>query len=470
MADATTPECPNCRRLEARIAELEAIVLKLTARIEALEAENARLRRNSSNSHKPPSSDIVRPKPPAPPRGKKRRIGGQPGHRRHERAPFPPDQIDQTREYALKQCPDCGGPLEESSLPPRVIQQIELIHKPVQVTEHRAPAYWCAHCRKAHSAPLPAEVRAAGLVGVRLTALVGWLKGAAHCSYTTIQDLLHDMLRVELSRGHLARLVQKAGQALGPAYSELEDALPSQERLNVDETGHRDSGDGLWTWCFRAMLFTLFRISPSRGSVVLLETLGEDFDGVIGCDYFSAYRKYMGEVGAEVQFCLAHLVRDVKFLLTLDRSSRKYGERLLERLRVLFHIIHRRKSMRPERFARALERQRKLIVHAATHPPWTREARNLAERFRRHGDAYFRFITTPGVEPTNDLAEQALRFVVIDRRITQGTRGEPGRRWCERIWTARASCAQQDRSVFEFLHDALRAHFTGQPAPSLLPA
>jgi len=94
----------------------------------------------------------------------------------------------------------------------------------------------------------------------------------------------------------------------------------------------------------------------------------------------------------------------------------------------------------------------------------------MAERFRRHGEAYFRFITTPGVEPTNNLAEQALRFVVIDRRITQGTRGEPGRRWCERIWTARASCAQQDRSVFRFLHDALTASLTGQPAPSLLPA
>jgi hypothetical protein len=68
------------------------------------------------------------------------------------------------------------------------------------------------------------------------------------------------------------------------------------------------------------------------------------------------------------------------------------------------------------------------------------------------------------------LAEQALRSVVIDRRMTQGTRGEVRRRWCERAWTARASCAQQGRSVFEFLHGALHAHFTAQPAPSLLPA
>ena len=94
----------------------------------------------------------------------------------------------------------------------------------------------------------------------------------------------------------------------------------------------------------------------------------------------------------------------------------------------------------------------------------------LAKRFRLHGDAYFRFITTPGIEPTNNLAEQAIRFVVIDRRITQGTRSERGQRWCERIWTAVATCAQQERSMFEYLGEAVNAHFHGQPIPSLLPA
>ena len=59
----------------------------------------------------------------------------------------------------------------------------------------------------------------------------------------------------------------------------------------------------------------------------------------------------------------------------------------------------------------------------------------MANRFHKHGEAYFRFITTPGIDPTNNLAEQAIRFVVIDRRITQGTRSETGRRWCERIRT-----------------------------------
>jgi len=93
----------------------------------------------------------------------------------------------------------------------------------------------------------------------------------------------------------------------------------------------------------------------------------------------------------------------------------------------------------------------------------------MAQRFRRHAEAHFRFITTPGVEPTNNVAEQALRFVVIQRRITQGTRGPAGRPWCERISTAASTCRQQGRSPFAFLHRPLHAHFTSQPTPSLLP-
>jgi len=463
MGDAPTTGCTNCKRLEARLVALEV-------RVAELEAENARLRRDSSNSHKPPSSDIVKPKPPAAPHGKKGKIGGQPGHPRHERAPFGPDEVDQTRLYSLKQCPDCGGALRPASQRPRVMQQVELVQKPVVVTEHRALTYWCPHCRKFRQARLPFEATAAGLVGTRLTALVAWLKGSAHCSYRTIQTLLRDVLGVRLSTGQLARLVGKAGRSVEPAYSALGQALPSEACLNVDETSHRERGKGFWTWCFRAPDYTLFRIDPSRGSDVLLSVLGKNFSGVLGCDYFSAYRKYMGKLGAQVQFCLAHLTRDVKFLTTLDAATRKYGRRLLGRLRRLFRVIHRRDRMRPERFGRVLKSGRKEIVHAARHPPWTPEAQNMAERFRRHADAYFRFITTPGVEPTNNLAEQALRFVVIQRRITQGTRSAAGRLWCERIWTTAATCRQQGRSAFEFLHDALHAHFTGQPAPSLLPA
>ena len=134
-------------------------------------------------------------------------------------------------------------------------------------------------------------------------------------------------------------------------------------------------------------------------------------------------------------------------------------------------MIHRRETMTATRFRQALEAARECVLSAGmTNVPDTKHARNLAKRFRKHGEAYFRFITTPGIEPTNNLAEQAMRFVVIDRQITQGTRSEKGRRWCERIWTVIATCTQQGRSVFQFLLDSIQAYLAGAPPPSLLPS
>jgi len=452
--------------------ELVAIILDLRKRVEALEAEVARLRKNSSNSSKPPSSDIVKPpKPPAPPGRRKRRISGQPGHPRHERVAFTPEQIDRTRVYELDRCPDCGGRLKRLADDDRVIQQVEIVRTPVTVTEHRAHSYCCTHCGKFHDAPIPPVVVKCGLIGPNLTAIVAYLKGGCHASFSTIRKFFRDVLKVRISRGQLAKVIGKVTASLASMYDDLLARLPGESRLNVDETGHKEKGKPLWTWAFRAELYTLFKIDSSRSSEVLIEVLGKEFDGVLGCDYFSAYRKYMKDFGIAVQFCLAHLIRDVKFLITLpDRVTRAYGERLLAKLRKLFRVIHRRESVTPEQFHRALERARRQLVKVGKRAPQRSEAQNMADRFRLHGEAYFRFITTPGVEPTNNLAEQAMRFVVIDRLITQGTRSERGRRWCERIWTAIATCAQQGRSVFEFLCQTISAYFHGQPAPSLLPA
>ena len=94
---------------------------------------------------------------------------------------------------------------------------------------------------------------------------------------------------------------------------------------------------------------------------------------------------------------------------------------------------------------------------------------NLAERFAKHGEAYFQFLTTPGIDPTNNVAEQALRFVVIDRHVTQGTRTARGREICERLWTVMATCALHQQSAFQWMCRAIGAHFNGEPAPSLIP-
>jgi len=458
MTDRLTEKgCPNCAALERRIA--------------ALEAQLAALQKNSANSSKPPSSDLVKPPRPAPPEGKKRKRGAQPGHKRHERPPFASEEIDEKLDYHLTHCPDCGGKTKPLALPPRIVEQVEVVTRPTEIALHRGHACFCRHCQKIHYAEIPQAVRRAGLVGPRLTAMIGFLKGGCHCSFSTIRKFLRDVAGVTISRGQLRKVCAKVADSLASPYDELLAALPGQAVLNVDETGHKDYAQRLWTWCFRAATFTLFKIDPSRSSQVLIDVLGKEFAGVLGCDYFSAYRKYMSDFNVLVQFCLAHLLRDIRFLVEHPESrNRAYGQRLLVAARDMFGVIHRRKELTTSAFQVSLENAGdELEAQALWRVPNTSEARNLANRFREHGASYLRFITTPGIEPTNNLAEQAIRFVVIDRLVTQGSRSVAGQRWLERIWSTMASCAQQGRSAFTFLVDAVHSHFQGLSSPSLLP-
>ena len=289
-------------------------------------------------------------------------------------------------------------------------------------------------------------------------------------SFSTIRKFLRDVVGVTISRGQLSKVVNKVSAALRETYEALVRRLPEAACLNVDETGHKENGRRLWTWCFRAEAYTVFHIAETRSSQVLWNLLGEEFNGVPGCDYFSAYRKYMKECNILVQFCLAHLIRDLKFLTTLpDPDTAAYGQDILDAVRKLFHVFHQREQMSPPAFAAALADAREAVLAAAlVDALLAAEAQNIANRFRHHGEAYFQFITTPGIEPTNNLAEQAIRFVAIDRHITQGTRSPRGRTWCERIWTLLATCAQQSRSAFDFLCEAVEAHFNGRPAPTLV--
>ncbi len=317
---------------------------------------------------------------------------------------------------------------------------------------------------------MPAHIEKGQLTGPRLTATIAYMKGGCHCSFSTIRKFLRDVVGITISRGQLNKLIQKASAAFEQAYNEFLEYLPNEAKLNVDETGHKENKKRFWIWCFRGDTYTLFKIADTRGSKVLIDVLGEDFAGVIGCDYFSADRKYMKDFDILIQFCIAHLIRDIKYLAGLtDKATADYGQKLLDATRDMFSIFHKAEELTANDFAEAMEESRKAFLSIVLNDvPESRQAQNLANRFRTHGDAYFRFITTPGIEPTNNLAEQAIRFVVIDRYITQGTRSENGRTWCERIWAVLATCGSRGRNAFDFIFQSIQAYFSDQPFPSLL--
>ena len=452
----------------------DLLIQKQTAEIKTLKETIARLEnkialleKNSSNSSKPPSSDIVKPLKIFQRLGKKRKHGGQHGHRKFSRPSFKPEQVDEVIEYELKDKDAVGlKPLNEWF----VIQQIELPEKMYRVIEHRARKYLDTGTGKIHIAPMPDGIRKGGLFGAGITAAVAFMKGRCHMSYTTIQQFFNELVRLDVSRGMLCKATQKVSLSLQPAYQRLTQRLPQEPQVGVDETGHHDNGKLHWTWCFQTQDYSLFRIDKSRGSNVLEKMLGKDFAGLICADYWGAYRKYARLFDVRMQYCMAHLIREIRFLAEYGvKKLSRWGNYLLERLKKLFRALHSRDKLTAKGFLDSMKRIKDGFLSRIRRPPDHALAKKLARRFKgRAAEDYFRFLTEPGAEPTNNGTERQIRPVVIDRRITQGTRGEAGMRWCERIWTTLATCKKQNRNVFDFIHQSLLAHWNGTRYPKLL--
>jgi len=459
------------KRRKLTYEDLLGIIDDLREEVAQLRGELAKAKKDSSNSSKPPSSDIVKPKKGGKDKkGDKRKIGGQPGHEKHQRS-FNLSDADVKHGYTLDECPYSGAgtlfPLPDKT---KIVYQYELVERPVLLHAHMSFAYWCTECEEIHYSKVPSEIRRGGLVGERLTSFMGFLKGGCHASYSTIHNLLADAMGASISEGMIAKVIQKVSRSLAFPYEKLVDRLWAERFLNIDETGHKENGDLMWNWCFRAKDFTVFHIADTRGAAVLEKILGLQCEAVIGSDHYGAYRKFMKEAPVLVQFCLAHLIRELKFLAeSVNKSTAAYGCRLLEILKRIFSLIHTREQMTETRFRKLMSKERDLFLKKARRTQAGGEARKLARRFKKYGEEYFTFITEPGIDPTNNVAERAIRFCVIDRRITQGTRSEKGRQWCERIWTTMATCKQQGRSAFNYLSEAVQAFFANIDPPSLLP-
>lgn len=468
--------------LETQLAEALATIAQLQGKVQQLENQLAKASKNSGNSSKPPSSDLTKRPTGGGECSNPRKIGGQPGHPRHERKLFPPEQVDERITHRLKHCPNCGsGNLEKLPEQTEVFQQVELRPKPFVVTEHEVEAGRCRQCQSVHWAEVPEPIARTGLMGPRMRGMLLFMKGAMRGSFSALREFLSDVMGFEVSRGYLAKVMIQGSQAAVAPVEELRSLLPVQRALNVDETGHKENGARMWTWCFRAGNFVVFSIRASRGSEVLIELLGAEFNGVLGCDYFSAYRKFMGTMTGLIQFCLAHLIRDLKYLAEHpDPILGLYAQPILRAVGRMFQLIHQQVDTPGADFQTQLEKQKKRIIALTLNTQrlspidWYVEQHysevwNMAERFRKHGQSYFTFITTPEIGPTNNAAEQALRFVVMDRKATQGTRGQKGRHFCERMWTVVGTCRMQKRSIYRYLCEAVEAWAGSLPAPSLVP-
>ena len=442
----------------------------LQQEVRQLKETIARLERNSSNSSKPPSSDIINPKP-APQKGRPRKRGGQFGHSKRTRQPFTPEQIDRTVIHELPAEEITRRnlmPLEQTE---SALQQVDQPEKLYRVVDHRVRLYTTPN-GTIIKARLPKVIRKEGLFTSSMTAFVGYLKARCHMSYSTIAGLFSDIMELNVSQGYLVKCCnKKLSPSLMSAYSEALGHIRNASIVGTDETGHKDSGNKNWTWCQHAGGVVFFRICDSRGSKVLFENLGETFNAILLADFFSANRMFVRLTGARVQWCWAHLVRDIKFIAELEsKNVKRWADRLLAIIKKMLKTWRRGRGKKTYYWRKKLESLKTMFLSSVMRPPDHPECRKIKKRFVGNGrDGYFLFLETDGVEPTNNSTEQKIRFVVLDRRVTQGTNSDAGMRFYERIWTVVASCICQGKNIFKFLTQSLKAHYASTQSPSILP-
>jgi transposase len=466
---ATTP--PFIQHAFAALLVIVAQQQQHLAQLQAQLAElQARLNQHSQNSSKPPSSDP----PSAPPRpargGRGRAKGGQPGHERHLRPTPSPDQITEVRHHYPQSCSHCQASLSATwqdacALQTQYVWEIPLVVP--HITAHHYHTLCCRSCGDLVTASRPADVPP-GSFGPRLAASVALLHGRYRISDREIPQLLHDFFKLPLCVGSVVDLQQSCSLALAPVYSAIQTTVQQQAHINMDETGWKEAGKRRWLWVVVSTVATLFHVASSRGGKVIATLLGETFDGIVSSDRLKSYQVLPAE---RRQVCWAHLIRTLLAFYERDGPLGAWASDMLAQVDLMFELWYAFRDGRIDRATLSVSMQAvQLTVRAILERGQRRydQAQGLSDELLNLWPALWTFVTTEGVEPTNNAAERALRPAVLWRKGCFGAQSEGGNRFVERILTVSATCRQQNRHLLTFLTEAVSAYWAGQPAPSLL--
>lgn len=450
---------------------------------ERLATAEETLQQNSSNSSRPPSSDGfggVQSKAP-----KKRTPKGGQKRPRQVRKLVAVEQCAQVHEAKPEDCPVCGERLSGDDPHAHRHQVWELPKIEPFVVEYRLHALRCERCGTTTRAPLPVGVSESGY-GERLTAMVGLLSGVYRQSHAQVQRLMQEVFGVTVSYGGVNRLRGEMSEAMAPMVEQAKAYVRQQPSLHSDETsfaqgnrdGHNPEGRTGWLWVLVTPLVSVFTVVLSRSQQTAKQIIGETFEGIVSSDRYGAYNWI--DVHRR-QVCWAHLKRDLTAISQRSGVCKDIGASLLRRQQRLFRWWHRVRdgTLSRETFGQMVAHLRagfKAELEAASRLPiGDKEKTPLAKTVRtcrkilQVEAALWTFVDTPGVEPTNNAAERALRPAVIWRRTSFGSQSQAGSQFVCRMLTVSTSLKAQNRPVLEVLTQACRAARSGQKPPSLLP-
>ena len=462
----------------ARVAELEQ---KLAEQSKLLKELVARLGKDSSNSHKPPSSD--RPDQAGKRKEKRkderkssgRQAGGQPGHPGTTRELRPVEEADRVVHHRPDHCDHCdaslAGAADAGKPLPR--QQFELPPVKLELIHHWLHSLSCPECAGVTTARRGAEHTTGQ--GPRLTSFIGLLSQRYRLSRSLVVDLLADVFGVRIATGTVQSCVERVGASLEKPQEELEAALREAPSVYLDETGWRQWSEKAWLWVGATLDFTLFTIHPRRGKDVVEDWFPDGYNGYVHSDRWCVYNIFDVK---KRQLCWSHLGRDLQAIIDAKGTGAQLAEAIRVGEKTMFRSWHAFKNGELDRAGLkaatdAFRDHLKDYCEGGLAQDSDAETcdhlwRKLGKSLLKLWPAVFNFLDVDGLEPTNNHAERQIRAGVIWRKLTQGTRSDFGSICAARLLSVTTTCRQRGRDALDYLTEALTAHWRGRPPPALV--
>lgn len=416
--------------LSRRVDEMEKAMDLAREKIEELQEENKILKEEKEfikQELNPTFRKKFKPKKEEEEKPKKKR-GSPFGHRGTSRKR--PKRIDEYIDIYPARCDRCGAKditIYERSFEEHIVEDVQVR---VKNTCYRSHYGYCKRCSKVVYPKEEAEIIPKSRIGPNARAISSYLRYIG-VPFRKVAKISKDLFGLEITHPSLLDFDTKLAKNGESIYEKIKDEVRSSPSINVDETGWKVDGENFWLWNFINKQVALFRIEEKRGSKVVKDTLGEEYDGILSSDFYSAYNNNVKAKGK--QKCLVHLLREVKKIEEKNEFDedaqeeflcQKLKEALKGAIRIWNEFQRGEKSIEDLKAVKEVTAQK--LIEVISSPSENKDIQRLKKRLIKHENELLTFLNHPEIEPTNNRAERALRSSVIMRKITFGNRSTTG--------------------------------------------
>jgi transposase len=431
----------NLNQLNRESVQQLARIRKLEEKIERLKDENQKLRLElfglkPSKKKEEKSSDEV-------PRQESKKLGPPVGHKGTSRKK--PEKVDRTVVLKLDACPYCDGEISELEQT-RERYTEDIVPLTLFVTRYIIKQGYCKKCGKIVYPEVP-EVIDNCHFGLHFLLYITYLRYVMNLPDNKITTLLNDIYDAKVSEGTIVEYLKRAAQIFGDEYERIKEQMKELKNCHYDDTGQRVNGMNRWLWIFISNEVMLYYTSKSRSKKVVVEILGDDYDGVTVQDFYPSYDKAPGLK----QKCWSHLITDARDLAEKKKpphDAKEFHEGLQQIYKDAKEAV-KQLSTEEERssvYAAFVDRLKIFATKGWQHY----DVKRLAKRALKYSSELFTFILIPGVEPTNNCAERALRPCVVQNKIWGCHRTDAGAKNRDILMSVIGTMKLQGKSILSF--------------------